>query len=147
MKLFTPKKDVRREAYCGPVAIMATTGKPLSRVLASINAVRRKDPSTPVTGLGITDLRRAVRHLGYRTVQLPIGDEGSLTLAQFWKTMPRGTRVVACSRRHWVSLTRTELCDTKTKVPVPWRGAPQKRIRVQDAFAVVRDTSIQGRAR
>jgi hypothetical protein len=83
--LHTPNYDVRTRAFCGPTAISAVTGEPISvirDVIRSVgNFVERGTPgrrASPIKGVSNKDLLAAMEQLGWKVVEKMQGEDHRL---------------------------------------------------------------------
>jgi hypothetical protein len=132
--LHAPKMDVRSRAMCGPTAIAAVTGEPVSVIRDTIRAVtgkvRRSDGSAhPVMGMHSPDLLTAMDHLGFKVAETegntvrgrgtPISRDGrALTLGRFVDERGHDGPFILSGGMHFFAVSAGKICDTFTKVPV-----------------------------
>lgn len=141
------ENDTERKAYCGPTAIAAVSGQPISRVLDACRTVRNgnnwadecKDVP-PVRGISRWVLERALRLLGYAGYW--VEDAERPTLAAWLNNRTSVQHQHPCIvnvTRHFVAVAGYQFVDTFTKGQVvEIDEAPHRRKRVERVFVVTR---------
>lgn len=122
--LFTPNYDVRHDsAFCGPTAISAITGLPISEIRDAIRQasgkVRRSDGSAwPVRGIYDRDLISAMKKLGWRVAeQGEAAKQKRQRLYDFARDHGDAGPFIVSVSRHYVAIGGGEFCDTSTCLP------------------------------
>lgn len=149
--LHTPINDVGHRPYCGPTAIAAITGAPISVVYKKLRRVRadgdrrrygkvvnggnvkRVDgKKRRIVGTGTTEVLKVLKRLGYPVVaRLPQHKRpAGITLRQLCDDRAHlGPHLVEVTG-HWIAMSRGMLCDTHRRTPVPWKEHPLLRSKV-----------------
>lgn len=143
--LHVVENDTKAKAFCGPTAIAAITGQPISVVRDACRMARHgadwptKFQRAPnVKGMFNRELEIALRTLGYigRWVQV----QGRPTLAAWLDSRTAEQRRSPCVVNvtgHYVTVSGYEFVDTFTKGEiVDVDEAPRRRKRVQHVFVV-----------
>jgi len=136
--------DTDEPVFCGPIAVAAITGKPVSKALAAFRSVRRQhfrkgSNTTNIKGTYILETLMALEKLGW----WPIASKnlwGDHTLARWVQDRPpiyRKHPVLLILRGHWVVINGCMFLDTYTKGQwVHVSKAPARRKRVWMAWAM-----------
>ncbi|MGQ3210913.1 MAG: hypothetical protein ACT6U0_21390 [Shinella sp.] len=136
--------DTKSRAFCGPTAVAAITGEPVSRVRDAFRLVRygtnwiRRHRSPPIMGTYTHEIERVLRLFGYvgawhkvpgrPTLAAYLEDRGGLQ-----RTHPCVVRVT----RHVVAVSGWVFCDTASKGQlVNADDAPGRRKRVKDVLVI-----------
>jgi Protein of unknown function (DUF3102) len=123
--LVTPVYDVgRSRAFCGPTAMSAVTGEPISVVRDAVRQasgkIHKSDGSAwPVMGMHNADLVAAMRLLGWRVAEEWHEPEGGkpYTLDSFAKDRGHDGPFIVAVTGHYVAISQGEFCDTITELP------------------------------
>lgn len=162
------KNDTAGGGYCGPIAVAAITGLPLSQVLDAFRDVKHprwrweSKRKPPIKGTSTFDVRAVLGKLGYLTmpvelmarnpkrVGVQVMPDGSHrivslefpTLAGFLRERTREQRAATLLievTKHWVVVQGRKFIDTKTRgQPVNTGDAPGRRKRVRAAWRVAK---------
>lgn len=125
--LVTPVYDVgRSRVFCGPTAMSAVTGEPISVIRDAVRQasgkITKKDGSAwPVMGMHNKDLIAAMRLLGWRVAERwrerrRKGDK-PYTLDAFAKDHGHDGPFIVNVTGHYVAISQGEFCDTATVLP------------------------------
>lgn len=143
-KLFTVINDTRSRAWCGPTAVAAITGAPVSLVrdcfrLARFGSHWRDRPrSPPIMGTRDREVEHAMRSLGFHGHWQTV--PGNPTLAAFLESrqgLLRSHPTIVCVTRHYVAVSGWLFCDTFTEGQVvDADDAPRRSKRVKRVFVV-----------
>jgi hypothetical protein len=114
----------RRGAYCGPTAMAAVTGEPITSIhdavrQASGKILRADGSAFPVTGVRNADLVRAMQLLGWLVAEQWQEQKGEkpYTLDEFAKDCGNGGPFIVNVTGHYVAISQGEFCDPFTAVP------------------------------
>jgi hypothetical protein len=127
--LFTPHNDTKSRGFCGPTAIAAVTGEPISVVRDAVRhasgRIKTADGKAhPVMGLYNKDLLAAMELLGWHVTEewsKPAG-ESRYTLAAFAQEYGNDGPFIVNVTDHYTAISHGLLCDPFTKVPVDLFG-------------------------
>lgn len=132
MTLQTPIYDVR-SSYCGPTAIAAITGHPISVIKETIREI---SGHRMVTGVSNKDLLAAMAKLGWCPVETVETENEHYSHRDLFKLGDfldahgdRGPFIVNVTG-HYIAVSHGEVCDTATKLPIDikkWRKAKPGR--------------------
>ena len=138
--------DTKARAFCGPTAVAAITGEPISRVRDAFRLVRHGagwtgyDRAPPIMGTYTHEMDRVLRLFGYAGAWIPI--DGRPTLAAYLEGRSGSQRSYPCIvrlNRHVVAVSGWLFCDTLSKGQVVDADkAPGRRKRVKEVFVVTR---------
>ena len=138
--------DTKSRAFCGPTAVAAITGEPVSRVRDAFRLVRyganwtSRHRSPPIMGTYPHEVESALRLFGYVGVWRTV--EGLPTLAAYLEGREGLQRTHPCVvrvKRHVVAVSGWVFCDTLSKGQVVDADkAPGRRKRVKEVFVVTR---------
>jgi hypothetical protein len=142
-------RDTRRRLYCGPTAICAITGLSAKTVLEAIDARRgayaynSNGRLRGVTTMTMAEVSDVLNGFGYPTVTRPVSRfSPAPTLAQYLaelaeRHVPSAPRIIRV-RGHFMAVGACgrDVCDTRTKDPVPAKQSPRRRARVLDEIIV-----------
>jgi len=163
-KLRAVKNDVTTKLWCGPAAISAVTGEPVSKIMDLMRSLsQRKTIKSVSYGL----LQRTLAMLGWEaatihrfnyrrvepkterlsasiTVTSGIGQEWvepkqRPTLARYCREHREDFQEHACIvgiTGHYVAVYGRRFCDNHTNEPVFLRKSPHRRTRVEQVFQI-----------
>lgn len=136
--------DTKSRAFCGPMAVAAITGEPISRVRDAFRLVRcgagwtSRRRSPPIMGTYTHEIERVLRLFGYVGIWHTV--EGLPTLAAYLEERNGLQRTHPCVvrvNRHVVAVSGWVFCDTASKGQlVDADAAPGRRKRVKDVFVI-----------
>jgi hypothetical protein len=145
--LHTPYYDVRTRAFCGPTAISAVTGLPISQIRDAIRSAGGKKLTAdgrahPIMGVSNADLLAAMEALGWRVVDKMQGVDYRLPAKERMKPyrlreffdyaqMHEGPFIVNVTG-HYIAVSEGEVCDTYTKLPIPlvrWKRGLNRHVK------------------
>src|SRR5271170_4688566 len=163
-KLKPVKNDIQTMLWCGPAAISAVTGEPVSKIVATMKQLSGK---RCIKGVSTGLLQRTLTMLGWEAVTLWRFDaervngtteriSASITVTggfttKFvpWKKRPTLARYCRQHREdfqehacivettgHYVAVYGRRFCDNFTKEPVFLRKSPHRRARVQRVLQI-----------
>jgi len=121
--LYTPIYDVRSRAFCGPTAIAAVTGEPVSvirDVVRGLRGPRSNGTRRAIMGMSNTELLKVMTMLGWNlTERDPAYRTGVLRLGDFLDTRARNDGpFVVNVRNHYYAASHGEVCDTNLQIPI-----------------------------
>jgi hypothetical protein len=143
--LHTPIYDVRLPPYCGPTAIAAVTGEPVSVIRDIIRAqigTKKNGDAMPVIGVSREVLLKTMHMLGWqvikahgkisrareRPIHLRDEDDDTITtkrdiirLGDFLDTIQMSEQAgpyIVNVTRHYYAVDQDEICDTHTRIPL-----------------------------
>jgi hypothetical protein len=119
--LHTPAYDVRSRAFCGPTAMSAVTGRPVSEIADAIRQASGKITKAngadwPVMGVDNDSLIKAMALLGWNVVEMG-AEPTKYTLDDFAHDHGRRGPFIVNVTGHYVAISDGEFCDTFTKLP------------------------------
>jgi hypothetical protein len=119
--LHPPTYDVRTRAYCGPTAMAAVTGEPISMIRDAIRKARGKAKKSngaamPIMGVSEKDLIEAMSILGWKAVESDPFDICPLDDFLNHRGNDDGPFIV-CGPQHCYAVSHGEICDTDTYFP------------------------------
>ena len=136
--------DTRSRGFCGPTAVAAITGEPVSRVRDAFRLVRHGagwtgyDRAPPVMGTYPHEIERVLRLFGYVGIWHTV--EGLQTLAAYLEERSGFQRTHPCVvrvNRHVVAVSGWVFCDTASKGQVVDADkAPGRRKRVKEVLVI-----------
>jgi len=144
--LHTPIYDVRGMPYCGPTAIAAVTGEPVSIIRVIIReqiGTKKNGDAMPIIGVSRQVLLKTMHMLGWnviraggnvsraRSAMIRLRDEDEdkpldrtrdiIRLGDFLDTIQMeeqaGPYIVNVTR-HYYAVDQDEICDTHTRIPL-----------------------------
>jgi hypothetical protein len=115
--LYTPHNDTGTTAYCGPTAMAAITGEPISVTKDAIRRARGKIAKANVTGMNYEELPAAMELLGWYVVEQWSSNGVRYTLDAFAKDHGRDGPFIVNIPTHFAAISEGEFCDTFTKQP------------------------------
>lgn len=137
-KLHPILNDTRGHVWCGPGAIAAITGKPLSQVKEAIYGVRGK--RSPIMGMSEIEVAHTLRALGLRPAPArKYSKDERPTLARWLRERYKfqmGKTYLVNITDHFVVIRGRKFIDNQTLEPVFIRSAPKRRARVKSVRAV-----------
>jgi hypothetical protein len=141
MPLFTPVIDVKRVRgpYCGPTAIAALTGVPISRIEKMLRRRRRggyKDINgrkIPIQGTGNHEVLRVLKTLGCKVKKFTMTES---TISRFCHDTEHAGTFLVNVTDHYVTTHAGLVCDTYCKTPTPVAEYPKPQLRVVRAWRV-----------
>lgn len=138
--LRTPNYDVRTRAFCGPTAMSAITGEPISRIRDVIRQVwgnPRTDAGRawPVMGLDNKSMIEAMYLLGWGVVEKATSENNLFTrdifrFGDFLDACGHVGPFIVNVTGHYIAVSHGEACDTATQLPIEiarWRRARRQR--------------------
>ena len=145
-RLHDVANDTKSRAFCGPTAVAAITGEPISRVRDAFRLVRygaswtSRHRSPPIMGTSTHEIECVLRLFGCAGVWHTV--EGLPTLAAWLEGREGFQRTHPCVvlvKRHVVAVNGWVFCDTASKGQVVDADkAPGRRKRVKEVFVVTR---------
>lgn len=142
--LHTPVYDVRSRAFCGPTAMSAVTGQPISiirGVLQSFRGPKSNGHNRAIMGVGNDEMLAAMAVLGWRVVDQMRHPKASEfrgwynppKLRDFldYVQMNEGAFIVNVTG-HYIAASETEVCDTYTALPIPiakWKRSLGRHVK------------------
>lgn len=124
--LFTPLYDEPSGRYCGPTAICAVTGLPLSQVKAAIRQASGKitdaaGRSHRVSGVANKDLIGALTILGWHTIEQaeclnPGTRRDQFTFAEFCQARGNDGPYIVNVTGHYIAVGWGEMCDPSNEI-------------------------------
>lgn len=136
--------DTTSRAFCGPTAVAAITGAPVSLVRDAYRLVRNGPswtdmPRAPaITSTRFHETEKVLRLLGFAGSWQPVA--GSPTLAAFLEARSGIVRTHPCAvfvTGHVVAVSGWQFCDTFTKgIVVEADDAPRRRSRVKRVLVI-----------
>jgi hypothetical protein len=136
--LHTPIYDVREDrAYCGPTAIAAVTGAPISIIRDVIRAqigTKANGHAMPVIGISPTTLVKTMQVLGWEVVATTDCQTSSRVyrLDDFLELVQMGTVKgphIVWVTGHFYAVDDDEICDTYSKIPLEIHRFKRGRMR------------------
>ena len=128
--LHTPNYDVRTRAFCGPTAIAAVTGEPVSVIRNIVRDIRGCTKSNgallPIMGLSNEELLMTMARLGWFVTDKS-GDTDNrenkdiFRLDDFLDDIQMGRRkgtYIINVTGHYYAVDEDEVCDTRTQIPI-----------------------------
>lgn len=138
------RNDTRSRAYCGPTAVAAITGAPISMVRDTYRLVRFgrewvHRPTAPgIVGTTYDEAEKVLRLLGFVGVWRHV--DGAPTFAAYMQARTGIERThpgILFVTRHAVAVSGWQFCDTLSKGRViEADDAPRRRKRVRKVFVV-----------
>lgn len=143
--LHTPIYDVRGMPYCGPTAIAAVTGEPVSIIRDIIReqiGTKKNGDAMPVIGVSNAVLLKTMHMLGWQVIQArgsvsqarerPISlrhedddmiapTKDIIRLGDFLDTIQMSEQAgpyIVNVTRHYYAVDQDEICDTHTRIPL-----------------------------
>lgn len=126
--LHTPNYDVRTRAFCGPTAMSAVTGQPISLirdVLRSFRGTKSNGHARAIMGVGNKELLAAMSMLGWRVID-ESGDTDNrdnpmdvYRLGNFLDDHQDRGPYIVCVTGHYYAVGGGEICDTHLMLPLP----------------------------
>jgi hypothetical protein len=165
--LHTPHYDVSTAAYCGPTAMSAITGRPISEIRYEIrrwwkdSGVPNKSNghALPIMGIANTDLTTTMWRMGWQIIDQMKQFQASdfkgwakpYTLDQFFKEHGSDGPYIVEVTGHYLAVSHGEVCDTYTKLPIPierWKRGRKRWVKnwwqfsLRDASATIPDATV-----
>lgn len=139
IKLQAVQKDIKTIAWCGPSAISAVTGKPLSEVVRALKDITGRQQIKGLSGLALC---KGLRHFGVDAFCTEEFGKGTRpTLATWLREAKRrgwtGPSIVNVTG-HYVVVDARRFVDNRQQTPVPHKQARGRRARVVLVFALRR---------
>jgi hypothetical protein len=142
--LFTPVYDVRNRAFCGPTAISAVTGQPISEIRETIRETCRTldaaGRKAKIMGVANSELLIAMGTFGWKVVEemenqwfprpLDRSRAPRYRFQQFLEEHGHDGPYVVNVTGHYIAVGWGEACDTYTKLPIEitrWNKARGRR--------------------
>jgi len=163
-KLRAVKNDVTTKLWCGPAAISAVTGEPVSKIMGILRDLSGR---RTIKGVGYRLLQRTLAQLGWEAVTIHRFDRrrtepkverisASITVTsgagvEFVEPKKRPTLARYCREHradfqehaciigvtgHYVAVYGRRFCDNHTNEPVFLRKSPHRRTRVEQVFQI-----------
>jgi len=131
--LFTPVKDVAHVPYCGPTAIAALTGVPVSRIEKMIRRCRR-GYKRRIVGTYTSEAVKVLRRLGCKVEEVKTFEPTFGKFVEDTKTVsaPYLVRVTG----HFMTTFKGTFCDT-VEGPRSIDGYDKNKRRVRQAWKVI----------
>jgi len=136
--------DTKSRAFCGPTAVAAITGEPISRVRDCYRLVRygsgwvNRRRAPPIMGTRLVETEKVLRLLGFAVSWQKVTD--APTLAAYLDNRTGMQRTYPCAVRvtgHLVAVSGWLFCDTFSKGQVvDADAAPGRRKRVTDVLVI-----------
>ena len=144
--LHPPIYDERGRVWCGPTAIAAISGLPVSKIHRMIRRYRNKtrrfygiapyQRKTRPRGMGDIETLAVLDQLGYRPINrfhrhkdgTPYTPGAYLwrkSLREFCLDRGHYGPFLIQLHNHYVTVSHGMICDSFTKVPIPWREYPR----------------------
>jgi hypothetical protein len=125
--LHTPNYDVRGRAFCGPTAMSAVTGLPISEIREMIRDVWGKTKSNghamPVMGLDNASLLASMRRFGWEVADTADCENGPderrnrFRLGDFLDAKGDDGPFIVNVTGHYYAVSQGEICDTFSCLP------------------------------
>lgn len=125
--LHTPNYDVRGRAFCGPTAMAAVTGMPISQIREIIREVwgttKSNGAAMPVMGLDNASLLTSMLRLGWKVAETAdcendVGQRRDrFRLGDFLDANGNGGPFIVNVTGHYYAVSQGEICDTFTCLP------------------------------
>lgn len=136
--------DTKSRAFCGPTAVAAITGEPISRVRDAFRLVRHGagwteyDRAPSIMGTQDYEVQRVLRLLGYVGSWRRIARQPTLAAYLEGRTgVERTHPCVVHVTGHWVAVSGWVFCDTFSNGQVVDADqAPGRRKRAKDVFVI-----------
>jgi hypothetical protein len=130
MALHTPNYDIRGGAYCGPTAIAAITGQPISvirEVIRTQIGTKANGHAMPVMGVSNKDLLATMATLGWRVIAESGDAENESNRRDIFRFGDfldyvqmhehAGPYIVNVTG-HYYAVDSDEICDTHLQIPI-----------------------------
>lgn len=136
--------DRKGQVFCGPWAMAALTGLPITKVEEAIrdqnfiDRVSRGGRRLPVRGTYPTEVLKALNQLGYRTVKVGIEHNGK-TLKKAYELMKdfHNKSLLVMVKGHWMVIRRGVVTDTVVREPISLElMAKGRRRQFEQAYVV-----------
>ncbi|WP_296083077.1 hypothetical protein [uncultured Agrobacterium sp.] len=136
--------DTKSRPFCGPMAVAAITGEPISRVRDAFRLVRHGEGwihckrAPAIMGTLTYEVERVLSIFGYVGSWRVVDDQPTLAAwlearAGVERTHPLVVQVTG----HWIALSGWEFCDTRSRGRVvDAEEAPGRRKRVRRVFVI-----------
>jgi len=160
--LFTPHYD-ERSSYCGPTAMSAVTGLPVSLIKQTLRDLRMTDPrrrvrlqyddgsvverqlATRIVGVGNDEMLKAMTLLGWRVIEQQESDNNLFKrnvfrLGDFLEAKGHDGPFIVNVTHHYIAVGAGEACDTYTKIPIDiarWRRGRKRWVQRWWKFAPI----------
>jgi hypothetical protein len=137
MPLHVPNNDTREVAYCGPTAIMAVTGKPLSEVHHVIRRVWGKPSWFEVKGVPYDIIMATMNIFGWIVADHVNYGRGHVLLYEFLYSHGRRPSPYfvhtggSWRRAHVIAVSDGMACDSNSGGPIAvdeWTWKPRSRV-------------------
>jgi hypothetical protein len=122
--LYTPRYDIRTRAFCGPTAMSAVTGEPISVIRDAVRQASGKittanGAACPIAGVSNENLIAAMRLLGWHVVEQwsELADGKPYTLDDFARDRGHDGPFITNVTGHYVAISQSEFCDPFTCLP------------------------------
>jgi hypothetical protein len=123
--LHTPIYDVRGMPYCGPTAIAAITGEPISiirDIIRSQKGTKKNGHAMPVMGISRRVMLITMQTLGWEVVAHTDCTKGRIyRLDEFLELVQMGTvhgSHIVNVTGHFYAVDDDEICDTYSRIPM-----------------------------
>lgn len=136
--------DTRSRGFCGPTAVAAIVGQPISLVRDAFRLVRdgrnwiNRDRAPVIRGTSRSDVRTVLELFGFTGHWHSIGHRPTLAAYLDERTgLARTHPCIVGLTGHWVALSGWQFCDTFSKGQVVDADiAPRRRARVRSVFII-----------
>lgn len=136
--------DTKSRPFCGPMAVAAITGEPISRVRDAFRLVRygegwiHNQRAPAIMGTLAHEVARVLRLFGYVGSWRVVDDQPTVAA---WLEARSGVErthpLVVQVTGHWIALSGWEFCDTRSRGRVvDAEEAPGRRKRVRRVFVI-----------
>ena len=123
--LHTPNYDIRTRAFCGPTAMSAVTGEPISVIRDAIRHVSGRVETAdgrayPVMGVSSEDLVDAMQLLGWEVIEKRETENNRrniFRLGDFLDEYSNDGPFIVCVTSHYYAVSHGEICDTAICLP------------------------------
>jgi len=136
--LHTPVYDTgASHVYCGPTAISAVSGEPISKIHKMLRRARKewggwvKDDRgrrLPIKGVYNSEMLKVMKRLGYKAI--PHVEHG-MTFREFLDDRGHMGPFIVNVTGHYIAVSHGMLCDNSTKTPIPVSEYSGRNKRVQ----------------
>lgn len=136
--LHTPQYDVKNRAFCGPTAISAVANVPISKVRKMVRRYRNdrrrhfgigpRKRKSAIMSMTNSELLTVMRRLKFKVT--PHTGDG-MTLRQLCDDIGHTGPFIVEVTGHYVAISHGMICDTLTRVPVPFSEYKHKKCKVK----------------
>ena len=156
--LHTPYDSDQKKTYCGPTAISAVTGVSISKIHKMIKDIRKERKfgwiatsghyvrvkqrrGNRIAGITNSETWTVMDRLGYRVITTL---EKGMTLRDFCDDQEHTGPFIIHTGHHHIAFSHGMMCDTTSKVPVPWKKFPRLKRRVKGFYQFKTKASLKG---